>query len=616
MTLKPEDASIRLDELLTTKDDIYDTMIPKIMDQDMNGETNKDMNGETDKDGDEHAVSVSEHLWQDSGLQQWALDSDRSRTRLVGGGEMMWRIIRSPTSDIELLTKRQVASRELPDWVATEIANVSEYEKDVLWLFTLPTELRHPDAWPLNTLFFVLPFGLEKNKGLGNDNNNIHPVLSLFQFYKSQLSPWSNVAVPITTFVGPWMYVRRTLKVNLSFKTYCTMIYKALLIGLTPSPNMRTNAYTYGSMFIYIFFYIYGLVQSFETAAMMQRTLNILDTKLQRIRSFVATAQHIASRIPPECLSAFLSTGTSLSQDALSLTIPSGMSGIYNLMTDATARRKLKGLCNIMWSLDVCCAVNRLVVVSDDRYKDHSKDKKSCCFVRYVKTGHTRFWHMGHVCLSNHQVRNPAALDKSLIITGPNAAGKTTYVRSILTNIILSQSLGIACALVAHTAPVHALGSFIRISDQLGESSLFEAEVARCAELIALAEATSAAGKCATYFLDEPMHSTPPVEGSATSRAVLEYIGRLPGVRVLVTTHYHDVTAMDPAMFHNVSMDAVLHATKYVFPYKIQRGPSFKCIALELLEKNKLPTPIVQEAIRFKNESLRLQTESKYVPDM
>jgi len=211
-----------------------------------------------------------------------------------------------------------------------------------------------------------------------------------------------------------------------------------------------------------------------------------------------------------------------------------------------------------------------------------------------------------------NQVRNPVSLEKSLIITGPNAAGKSTYVRAILTNLILSQSLGIACASRAQVAIVCALGSFMRISDKLGSTSLFEAEVQRCAELIRVAESISSRGLKATYFLDEPMHSTPPVEGSATSRAVIEYIGKLPGVRVLVTTHYHDMASMDSKYFHNVSMDALLsHDTNtYTFPYKIQPGPSFKCIALELLktEKHDLPQSVVNQAIRIKEHLVALNS--------
>jgi DNA mismatch repair ATPase MutS len=224
---------------------------------------------------------------------------------------------------------------------------------------------------------------------------------------------------------------------------------------------------------------------------------------------------------------------------------------------------------------------------------------------------------MGHVTLTSSQVRNPANLEKSLIITGPNAAGKTTYVRAIFTNIILAQSLGIACASHAYILPVHAWGTFMRISDTLGTSSLFEAEVKRCAELINQAQTISVQGKRAIYFLDEPMHSTPPIEGSATSKAVIEYIGAIPNVRILVTTHYHDLVSMKPRLFKNVSMDAIEQTTgtgagtgagsssTYIFPYKIQNGPSFKCIALELLEVNKLPSIVVAEAIKIKNNYIK-----------
>lgn len=53
---------------------------------------------------------------------------------------------------------------------------------------------------------------------------------------------------------------------------------------------------------------------------------------------------------------------------------------------------------------------------------------------------------MGHPALSPEQQRNPIRLDKNIIVTGPNAAGKSTYTRSILTNQLLAQTLGICYA--------------------------------------------------------------------------------------------------------------------------------------------------------------------------
>ena len=147
----------------------------------------------------------------------------------------------------------------------------------------------------------------------------------------------------------------------------------------------------------------------------------------------------------------------------------------------------------------------------------------------------------------------------------------------------------------------------MRIDDSLGKDSLFEAEAKRCAELIEQANKIVATNKKALYFLDEPMHSTPPIEGSATSMAVTEYMGRLPGIRLLVTTHYHNCIELEnihPDYFQNISMDAFINdsTNTYRFPYKIKNGASIKCIALELLHEKNLPPQLIQRAINLKNK--------------
>ena len=616
------DANIEADKLLEISQGVYD-VIPELM-----------LNHTEERDGKFTRVQVSQTLWDDSGLYDWA--HLPSNAALIGGGKFLWDVIKNPTSDTALLIERQRAILEIPPHMSSLLREkASAYEKDVLWLYNLP-ELK--DAWPLNTLFPMIP--------LVKIINHIPPALTLFQFYRSSIQPWTNMVVPLSTFIGPWMYMRRTLKIRMSFMRYCRLIYSALKVGLSPSNSMRTNIYTYSSLFIYIFFYIYGIIQSFQGSAMMSKMLTKLNERMTGIRKFVATAHDVLKTVSPNCIQAFLPA--SYKDIPLShLNIPSGMSGLYTLMTNKNAKTTLQTLCNVMWIIDAGSVCSDMI-----RYRYQHLRPRQCCFAQFIDGNNksTKFWNMGHVGLlkssknytyntnintngemlsdskEKEQVRNPASLEKSLVITGPNAAGKSTYVRSILTNILLSQSLGIVCAERAHVVPLHALGTFMRISDQLGTSSLFEAEVKRCAELISQAEQTSMSGLRATYFLDEPMHSTPPIEGSATSKAVLEYIGKLPGVTVLITTHYHDIVTMDSKYFHNISMDAIAEEnreenreekekeqdgpgkTKYIFPYKIQRGPSFKCIALELLEKNQLPTGIVQEAIRIKNQMLQRNT--------
>ena len=138
-------------------------------------------------------------------------------------------------------------------------------------------------------------------------------------------------------------------------------------------------------------------------------------------------------------------------------------------------KNKLKNMLEYVYELDVL-NTSKLLVQSGN-----------CCYVKFTNK-FTKMIDMGHIQLDNNQVRNNMSLSKNIIITGPNAAGKTTYIKAIFTNTILSQTLGIACAKYARIKIVHAIGSFIRISDNLGIKSLFEAEVERCNELIKYAE--------------------------------------------------------------------------------------------------------------------------------
>ncbi|NBS71434.1 hypothetical protein EBT31_21360 [bacterium] len=218
---------------------------------------------------------------------------------------------------------------------------------------------------------------------------------------------------------------------------------------------------------------------------------------------------------------------------------------------------------------------------------------------------------MGHIQLPPHQVRNPCSLQKNLILTGPNAGGKTTYVKSICSNYLLAQTFGITVAQHALIQLQHAFGSFMRILDHVGDKSLFEAEVARCVEIVQHAQQISARGQSATYFLDEPMHSTPPAEGASASIATVEFLGQLPGIRVISTTHFHTMALLEhkhPSLFMNVSMEARLQANgEFRFPYRLCKGPSFQCIALELLQSKHMEPRVIQCAIEWKNKICQTQ---------
>jgi len=207
---------------------------------------------------------------------------------------------------------------------------------------------------------------------------------------------------------------------------------------------------------------------------------------------------------------------------------------------------------------------------------------------------------MKHPELTN-TVSNPIKLDKNLIVTGPNAAGKTTYVKSLLWNIILSQSFGIVRSSYANINLYDAIVHHDRIKDSIGDVSLFEAEMYKIKEVL---------NKCklyknVIYFLDEPLHSTPPVDGSAMLKSYLLYLANNYNINMLLTTHYFSISELElsyPDKFRNISMESSLVKGKFVFPYKIKKGNSTQSISIELLKEKEFPEELISTAIKIKNK--------------
>lgn len=534
-------------------------------------------------------VHVTSTLWEDSGLEKFA----RTSTITNGGGEFLWKLIQDPQVDIKVLESRKEAYKHFPETLEARLVELSRLERDVLWLFNMP-ELKA--AWPVNMLFPTAPILRYINKFPG--------LIEGFHFYRCFAAPYMNIATPISTILGPWIYVRRSLKWMVSLKAYLRLLLTAFGAGFRVTGNLRSDITRVVSIIVYISLFIYTAVQAFETAAMLRKIRSDLKAKLESIRTFIKTAEELVRDIPYSVLAAW---GIARPNIDAGMTLPSGISAMYTVLTDNKVKDYIQQLLTATYALDVTMLGKRML-------KSHQ-----CCPVQFHDSTQkpiAALWDMGHIMLGSKQTRNPIALTKNLIVTGPNAAGKTTYVKSLFTNIILSQSLGIASARRATIRPVHAIGTFMRVSDTLGKNSLFEAEAQRCAEIVKMAQAISDKGYAGIFFLDEPMHSTPPVEGMSTCRAVLEHLANMEGIRTITTTHYIEVTKVAddiPDKFVNVSMIAIRrnksdrctwmepHA-QYTFPYVIRHGPSSQCIALELLHSHELPSQVIARAIELKNK--------------
>ncbi len=233
-----------------------------------------------------------------------------------------------------------------------------------------------------------------------------------------------------------------------------------------------------------------------------------------------------------------------------------------------------------------------------------SKLKKQWCLPSY--TNNIQIWNMKNPLLPNTQTANPVDLSKNIIITGPNAAGKTTYVKSILFNVILSHTFAICYAIKSNMVIYDSIASFMRITDVLGSKSYFEAEAEYCLNMMNKAQILADNNKRGLFLMDEPMHSTPPTEGMSTAFAVAEYLGNLKGIDIILTTHFHKLTELNqlyPEKFINISVEAIpKEGGGFIFPYTIKRGYSYQCIAIELLDAKEFPKSVINSAINMKNK--------------
>jgi DNA mismatch repair protein MSH6 len=128
-----------------------------------------------------------------------------------------------------------------------------------------------------------------------------------------------------------------------------------------------------------------------------------------------------------------------------------------------------------------------------------------------------------------------------MLITGPNAAGKTTLLKTTIFNIIMTQQTGFGFYQSAVFAPYDMIHCYINIPDTSGRDSLFQAEARRCKEIldkIALAEEEKKRHFC---VFDELYSGTNPYEAVGSAYAFLTYLNKYKNVNFVLTTHFLDL---------------------------------------------------------------------------
>ena len=157
-------------------------------------------------------------------------------------------------------------------------------------------------------------------------------------------------------------------------------------------------------------------------------------------------------------------------------------------------------------------------------------------------SGNTKFVGMYYPCLLESNsviVKNDVDLSDNIVITGPNASGKTTILKSVLINTIISQQIGYGFYDDCELRPYGHIHSYLNIPDTSGRDSLFQAEARRCKEILDYVEKYPEDRHLCIF--DELFSGTNSEEATESSYRYLKYLQSKTKVDFLLTTHFTEL---------------------------------------------------------------------------
>lgn len=203
------------------------------------------------------------------------------------------------------------------------------------------------------------------------------------------------------------------------------------------------------------------------------------------------------------------------------------------------------------------------------------------------------------------------------LITGPNMAGKSTYIRQVALLTILAQMGSFVPATSARLGVVDRIFSRIGAGDDLAAGqSTFMVEMAETANILNNATARS------LVILDEIGRGTSTYDGLALAWAIAEYLHDQAGCRTLFATHYHELTQLAQSLPRLRNCNVAVHEEKgtVTFLHRIEPGPASQSYGIHVAQLAGVPQPVLRRAkqvlgqLEQQYQQAALATESRRRP--
>lgn len=592
-----------------------------------------------------NSVIINDYVFNDvEFLQDHYLDNSKSifsrldNCNTMIGSLLLKKIFLNPIYDIDFLKKRQDIFTKISlvkDQLLPILSKIKNLEHDLMWFWN-NSNIKHIDL--MNDLIYfnydIIPFF-----NLNDVLNNNEKALLITNIYKIIISPMLTILTPLISLLLPLIflfYMQRKTKINIPmsviFKQYLKTIFghdSMKMIFTSPTKAVIASVVTKG---IYLFMYIQNIYYSLQSSSNTNKIINIIHEKLNNINLY----NNLTKEIYQICKNNKINNVTSYIdynniENDISFyndyfnypvfnSIPQLFSNKGKILTTFKKFKDNKdnmiNLFHYTGIIDAILSINNVLSKSTSEYPYSTTvflDRKE------PTINVEDIWHPYlNNEITDNTVKNSININNNILITGPNAAGKSTFIKSIIINIILSQTIGISSSKKFELTPFNMIETYLHIPDTKGTSSLFEAEMLRSKDYIDKIKSMED-NKFSFIVLDEIFSSTNYIEGFSGAYAILKKISSFANTLSITTTHYTDLEILEKdtkGKILNYKFDVDYNDNnEIIFNYKLKRGVSTQYIALELLKNNGFDEDVIETAIdickKIKNRKIIFFKKSK-----
>ena len=532
-----------------------------------------------------------------NGLSENSLYSKINKTTTVFGDFKLKLLLKDLMTNRELLLHRQnilkkiLADHKNFNLINQQLQQLSVNQLDILWLWkkkSIETENY------LNQVYFKGPMVELLNKN--------EMILKVYSFYQIIASPMMNILTPLICIIIPYLLVRFCTPRKVDLKDYFSFLNFSLKGNQYLNDERSLKYAQYFSILIWFFYYLYTIYSNINAAMGVNSIINIIHSKINNIANFVKIAYEI------NCEYFNLFDCQKINRICENL-----WSNVFNqqpaLLTDKgkiliTYRELLEKKDDLVTILKYIGNVDSLMSIAK-LFIQQSKLSNCFSFPEYVISERPiiNVQSLWHPYLDNSKiVTNDISIGgnnkQNILITGPNAGGKSTFLKSLCISILLAQTLGISCGQNITMTIFHYLESYLNIPDVKGKESLFEAEVKRSLEYINKLNSIPS-NQFSFIIMDEIFNSTNPEEGISGGYSICKKISSYQNSISVITTHYKYLTLLEKETNNFINYKIPIERSSdndIVYSYKLIKGISDQNIALEILRNKGFDYQLISEA--------------------